>query len=84
MTVCKYGSCEIEVENIVGAEGKEVLHFRNPLNGVWSQSIDSILNDMNKYFEKKKAEWGRLAEYIKEDKNLQEKVSDGAREKEYF
>jgi hypothetical protein len=84
MTVCKFGSCEIEVENMIGTEGKEILHYRHPLTGLWSQSIDSILDDMNKYFEKKKTEWVHLTKYIKEDTNLSEKVSNGDREKEYI
>jgi hypothetical protein len=28
MTVCKFGSCEIEVENMIGTEGKEIQHYR--------------------------------------------------------
>ncbi len=84
MTVCRFGNSEIEVDNIVGDDGKESLHFRHPLKGIWCQSIDAVLSDMNKYYDKKKAEWASLAEHIKNDGELREKVNDNVKEEEYI
>ncbi len=84
MTLCKVGSIKIEVELIVGSDGKESLHYRHPLSGTWCQSINAVVEDMEKYYDKKKTEWRNLAEYIKKDDSLKGTVTDEVKEKEYF
>lgn len=84
MTVLKFGSIKIEAELIAGSDGKESLHFRHPLTGAWCQSINTVMEDMEKYFEKRITEWKSLAEYINKDNDLHETVIDEVKEKEYF
>lgn len=84
MTLCKLGYAEIEVDVMAGNDGREVLHFRHPIKGIWYASIDTILDDMNNYYEKKKVELEKLVQNIKADKGLEETVSKCVKEKEYI
>jgi len=83
MTLCKLGFSEIEVEMLTGKDGKQILHFRHPINGEWYETIDVILHDMNDYYDRKKSEMGKLVQNIKGDTTLKEIVDDGVKEKEY-
>ena len=83
MTFCKLGNTEIEVDVMTGNDGREILHFRHPIKGIWCESADIILEDMNNYYEKKKVEFEKLIQHIKADKTIEGIVDIGTEEKEY-
>ena len=84
MTTLRFGNIMVEVELITGSDGTEYLHFRHPLSGTWCQSINTVIEDMEKYYDQKKTEWRNLAEFIKKDDSLHEAVNNEVKDKEYF
>lgn len=75
-SLCKKENNLINVKLEIDEFGNENIYFQHPLTGQWHENIEQIFFGWSEKSEKENLQWMELAEAIKKDDMLAQKIYD--------